>query len=85
MHSAHGNIIFDIHEQSLVFKKYTTCWVFLHTVEISGDVIDARLTDGTNERTREEDNNATQPLDAGRQSFATNVKNATSHYLNHVI
>ena len=43
-------------------------------------------TDGrTNERTREEDNNATQPLDAGRLSFATNVKNAASHYLNHVI
>ena len=44
-----------------------------HTVEISGDVTDAGRTDErTNERTNErtKEDNATQPLDAGRLSFA---------------
>ena len=40
-----------------------------HTVEISGDVTDVRQTD--KEQTREDW--ATQPLDAGRLSFAKMV------------
>ena len=40
-----------------------------HTVDISGDVTDVGWT--TNERTKED--RATQPLDAGRLSFATAI------------
>ena len=55
---AHGNIVFNILEE-FSFQKYTTCWVFL--------VLRYMLylcICGTRE------DNATQPLDAGRLSFA---------------
>ena len=48
-------------------KMYGLYGLKHHTVEISGDVTDAGRT---NERRQTREDNATQPLDAGRLSFA---------------
>ena len=65
-----GNINFDI-PGPWAFRKCMVCMYVMyglkhHTVEISGDVTDTGRT--TNNWTRED--RATQPLDAGRLSFA---------------
>ena len=50
-----------------------------HTVEISGDVTNAGRT---NERRQTREDNATQPLEAGRLSFAKTLQHCKKPVLN---